>query len=162
MLPCHLVSSMCFSQGVASDTTQITVAVWIREFPKEWSSRTLSRLSQLSHSPLTQQTQIIQCRYQRKSTIYKEHYVAFHQLTSKWLHRYNQFGYWLTSFSYPQRMFTPSMITSFMRSCAQATLVENCFSDLRSQYNTVVRNISQPRLQSSAKSISSVLYPLGK
>ena len=27
------VSSMCFTQGVASDTTQITVAAWIREFP---------------------------------------------------------------------------------------------------------------------------------
>ena len=27
------VSSMCFTQGVVSDTTQITVVVWIREFP---------------------------------------------------------------------------------------------------------------------------------
>ena len=50
----------------------------------------------------------------------------------------------VTSFSYPQRMFTPSMITSFTKSCAQATLVENCFSTLGNKYSTVARNIRQP------------------
>ena len=89
-----------FTQEVASDSTQITVATWIQRLPKEWSSRTLGQQSQLSHSPLTQRTQIIQYCYQRNNTTHMEHYVAFHQLTYEWLHRYNQFGYWLTSFSY--------------------------------------------------------------
>ena len=122
---------------------RITVATWIQRLPKEWSSRILSRQSQLLRLPLTQQTQTIQYCYQRKRTTPMEHYVAFHQLTSKWLHRYNQFGYWLTSFSYPQRVFTLSMITSFTKSCAQATFVENCFSNLGNKYSTVARNIRQ-------------------
>ena len=96
-----LLPYMCFTQEVASDSTQITIATWIQRLPKEWSSRMLSRQSQLLRLPLTQQTQTIHCCYQRKSTAHMEHYVAFHQLTSEWLHRYNQFGYWLTSFSYP-------------------------------------------------------------
>ena len=90
-----------------------------------------------------------------------EHYVASPHLTSERLHRYNQFGYWLASFSFPQRMFTPSMITSFTESCAQATLVENCFSNLGNKYSTL-QGISVNKLRSSAKSIWSVLYPLGK
>ena len=78
------VSSMCFTQGVASDTTQITVAVWIQEFPKEWSSRTLSRQSQLLRLPLTRQTQTIQYCYQRKRTAHMEplQRVSFRRLWS--------------------------------------------------------------------------------
>ena len=105
--------------------------------------RWVNRVSYHIHRSL-KRTQVIHYCYQRKSTAHMEHYVAFHQLTYEWVHCYNQFGYWLASFSYPQRMFTPSMITSFMRSCAQATLVENCFSNLGSKYSTVARNIRQP------------------
>ena len=34
MLTCPLVPSMCFTQDVASDSTQITVVAWIRVFPQ--------------------------------------------------------------------------------------------------------------------------------
>ena len=72
-----LVPYMCFYPRGASDSTQITIATWIQRLPKEWSSRTLSRQSQLLCLPLTQQTQTIQYCYQRKSTAHMEHYVAF-------------------------------------------------------------------------------------
>ena len=68
-----LVPYMCFfNQEVASDSTQITVATWIQRLPKEWSSRTLSRQSQLWRLPLTRQTQTMQYCYQRKRTAHME------------------------------------------------------------------------------------------
>ena len=73
-----------FTQEVASDSTQITVATWIQRLPKEWSSRTLGQQSQLSHSPLTQRTQIIRCGYQKKRTAHMEplQRVSFRRLWS--------------------------------------------------------------------------------
>jgi hypothetical protein len=71
-----------FTQEIASDSTQITAATWIRRLPKEWSTRTLSWQSQLLYSRLTRQTQIIQCWHQRKRATHMKPYVAFHQLAS--------------------------------------------------------------------------------
>ena len=79
-----LVPYICFTQEVASDSTQITVATWIRRLHKEWSSRTLSWQSQLLRLPLTRQTQTIQYCYQRKRTTHMEplQWVSFRRLWS--------------------------------------------------------------------------------
>ena len=84
MLTCLWYLICVFTQEVASDSTQITVATWIRRLPKEWSSRTLSRQSQLLCLPLTQQTQTIQYCYQRKRTAHMEplQRVSFRRLWS--------------------------------------------------------------------------------
>ena len=139
-----LVPSMCFCACGCLRFNSVNCCRLDTRIPSNNDRRKWGPQSQLSHSPLTQQAQIIQCYYQRKSTAPMEHYVVFHQLTYEWVHRYNQFGNWLTSFSYPQRMFTLSLITSFTKSCAQATLIENCFSNLVNKYSTVARNIRQP------------------
>ena len=46
--------------------------------------------------------------------------------------------YWLHGFLQPQRLFTPSVISSLMKGCTQATLVENCFSNFVNEHGTIV------------------------
>ena len=50
---------------------------------------------------------------------------------------------WIAVFSQPQRMFTPSMISSLMESCIQATLVEDCFSNFMNEHGTIVMSSFQ-------------------
>ena len=50
---------------------------------------------------------------------------------------------WLLDFSQPQRMFTPSVISSLMESWIQATLVENYFLNFLNEHGTIVMSSFQ-------------------
>ena len=51
--------------------------------------------------------------------------------------------YWLLGFSQPQRMFTLSVISSFIKGCTQATLVEDYFLNFVNEHGTIVMSSFQ-------------------
>ena len=46
--------------------------------------------------------------------------------------------YWLLGFSQLQRMFTLSMISSLIKGCTQATMVEDYYSNFVNEHGTIV------------------------